>query len=73
MGNLNKYDIKTAERCCRRRVTGRASRPLSNQEEARKIADSRGQTQAISVPIDSRAPRYDVLSTGYQTYIKRAS
>lgn len=36
MGNLNKYDIKTAEGRCRRRVTGRASRPLSNQEEGKK-------------------------------------
>ena len=36
MGNLNKYDIKTAERCCQRRVTGRGSRPLSNQEEGKK-------------------------------------
>lgn len=62
MGNLNKCDIKTAGRCCRRRVTGRAAWSLSDQEEARKMADSVGQTQAISVAIDSRVSGHDVLS-----------
>lgn len=36
MGNLNKYDIKAAERRCRRRVTGRAAWSPSNQEEGKK-------------------------------------